>query len=70
MKDRHHVLFYPHLPDLLITAIKAMGYGNIGKVFLEFENPFWPLTDPNWVAYGLLWTESDKNEIKGTRREW
>lgn len=70
LKDRYRSLFSPQLPKGLINAIQVMGFGNIGKVFLEFKDSFWPSDDPNWVAYGLLWTKSDKKMLKGTKREW
>jgi monoamine oxidase len=68
LKKNYLTLFSPQLPTPMITAIKAMGFGTIGKVFLEFSTPFWNQHD--WVGYGFLWTSSDVKEIKGTSREW
>lgn len=47
-----------------------MGYGVIGKVFLEFDDTFWPINEQGWVAYGFLWTKTDMKELIGTKREW
>ena len=70
LKDRYRTLFSPQLPKPLKRAINFMGFGNIGKVFLEFDQSFWPTDDKNWVGYGFLWTEEDMKEIKGTEKEW
>ncbi|XP_070491248.1 spermine oxidase-like [Chironomus tepperi] len=70
LKDRHRTLFSPQLPITLRRAIEYMGYGVIGKIFLEFDQSFWGLTETNWVAYGFLWTKEDIKELTGTKREW
>ena len=48
--DEAHLIFSPNLPEKL-TAAKAIGYGTVIKVFLEFNNAFW---------------ESSKNQIRKT----
>lgn len=70
LKDRHKTLFSPQLPVTLRRAIEYMGYGVIGKVFLEFDESFWPKNEKSWVGYGFLWTKEDMKELKGTKREW
>lgn len=69
LKAHHKNLFKPNLPEHLQLAINAMGYGNIGKIFFEFDVPFWP-NDPDWVGYGFLWTNEDKADVIGTDKEW
>lgn len=44
--------------------------GTIGKIFLEFDTPFWPVNDANFIGYNFLWTAADLNAIKGTDKEW
>lgn len=69
LKEKYRSLFSPQLPTSIIQAINSMGFGTIGKIFLEFKEPFWP-TNIDWVGYGFLWTDEQKFEIKGTKREW
>ncbi|XP_070491018.1 spermine oxidase-like [Chironomus tepperi] len=70
LKDIYRTLFSPQLPKPMIRAINLMGFGIIGKIFLEFDEPFWPVNDDNWVGYGFLWTEEDLRDLKGTDKEW
>lgn len=69
LKARHKTLFTPELPNSLKRAISAFGFGNIGKIFLEYDMPFWP-NDTEWVGYGFLWTKNDIAAINGTDKEW
>lgn len=41
------ISFHPALPAAKTKAISRMGVGNLGKVFLEFSERFWP-DDINW----------------------
>jgi spermine oxidase len=70
LKDRHATLFTPKLPDYKVKAIKTIGFGVLGKIFLEFDKPFWPLNDKFDLGYTFLWTQKDINAVKGTAREW
>ncbi len=70
LKKHHHTLFTPQLPEKKVNAIENTGYGTLGKIFLEFEEPFWPKDVDNWAAYLFLWKQEDKDELVGTEREW
>lgn len=70
LKKHHQTLFTPPLPAKKINAIEHIGYGTLGKLFLEFEEPFWPPKFEDWAAYMLLWTKADKEKMIGTEREW
>ena len=70
LKARHQSLFTPSLPQSKIKTIENIGYGTLGKVFLEFEKPFWSLHDKEMRVYPLLWTDEDLRLIKGTDKEW
>lgn len=67
LKQNHTTLFTPRLPARHITAIETLGYGTLGKIFLEFEKPFWP---NDWVGYSLLWSKSDIESLRGSDKEW
>ncbi|XP_074031045.1 peroxisomal N(1)-acetyl-spermine/spermidine oxidase isoform X3 [Leptinotarsa decemlineata] len=41
LKEHGDKLFCPALPANKIEAIKALGYGSVDKVFLDYERPFW-----------------------------
>ena len=70
LKKHHQTLFTPQLPEAKRKAIESIGFGTIGKVFLEFEKPFWPTDRTVWCGYSFLWTQSDLNDIRGTNKEW
>lgn len=71
LKDRHHTIFSPNLPESKIKAIRNIGFGTLGKVFLQFEQPFWSMhDDKNLLLYPFLWTDEDLQLIKGTDKEW
>lgn len=69
LQARHQQLFTPSLPEKKILTIESYGSGNLGKIFLEFEEPFWPTTG-SFATYSFLWREKDVKEVKSTDREW
>lgn len=70
LKRNHTTLFTPRLPPRHIKAIETLGYGTLGKIFLEFEEPFWPSNVRDWVSYSLLWSKSDIELLRGSDKEW
>ena len=70
LKARHETLFTPKLPAAKVKAIENLGFGTLGKVFLEFDKPFWPTNNSVFVAYSLLWTDETLKNIKTTDRAW
>lgn len=70
LKEHHRTLFTPQLPAKKINAIENTGFGTLGKIFLEFEEPFWPTDIDKWGAYFFLWKQGDKDNITGTEKEW
>lgn len=40
LKKQHLTLFTPKLPQKKVTAIDNTAFGTLGKIFLEFEEPF------------------------------
>ena len=70
LKDRHPALFTPPLPANKINAINSIGFGTLGKVFLEFDQPFWSF-DPNvFIGYAFLWTDDDLKAVLQSDRAW
>ncbi|KAJ6636278.1 Peroxisomal N(1)-acetyl-spermine/spermidine oxidase [Pseudolycoriella hygida] len=70
LKKHHPTLFTPKLPQKKITAIQNTGFGTLGKIFLEFEQPFWSTDSKNWAAYAFLWKQKDKDNLIGSEKEW
>lgn len=70
LKDRHQTLFTPSLPENKIKAIENIGFGTLGKIFLEFEKPFWILNENDLLLYPVIWTDEDLDLIRGTDKEW
>lgn len=70
LKKYHESLFTPALPEQKILAIKNYGFGTVGKVFLEFEEPFWLEQGKPFLAYEFLWLGSDKKEARDFNRAW
>lgn len=69
LKANYQDLFHPPLPDKKVKVIQNYAFGAIGKIFLEFDEPFWP-TDDSFISYSLLWFDEDINEIKSTNKAW
>ncbi|XP_051157870.1 uncharacterized protein LOC127279516 [Leptopilina boulardi] len=56
LKDKHHLLFKPALPKQKQNTIESLGFGNVGKIFLSFEEPWW---SKETVFFDFLWKNED-----------
>lgn len=55
LKQYHDSLFNPALPKCKVDAIERMGFGNVEKVFLYYETPFWKKGDGRFrIAWDTL----------------
>lgn len=70
LQKHYQTLFTPSLPAKKVNAIEHTGYGTLGKLFLEFEEPFWPSDYDEWGAYVFLWKQQDIDSVVGTEKEW
>jgi polyamine oxidase len=62
----HHnmVEFSPPLSQELTSAYQNIGYGALGKIFVEFETVFWPKDNDQFIYYPEPTTEPiDENSI-------
>jgi len=67
-------MFQPELPLSLRTAINSTGFGPIGKVFLKWNDPWWPPNNKEsyFEGFQLLWPKKyidccdDQEEIANT----
>ncbi|XP_052894422.1 spermine oxidase-like [Anopheles moucheti] len=69
LQDMHTLWFDPPLPDPKRNAIEGLYIGTIDKMFLEFEEPFWP-QDNSWHGFGLLWEANDLEQLRLDGRQW
>lgn len=69
LKEKHSTLFRPSLPTDKIAAIQDLGFGYVGKIFLEFERRFWPSDE---YSLPLIWEdkESLKNKAETANCPW
>lgn len=67
LKHNYTTLFTPPLPKIKKNAIQGISFGTVGKIYLEFEMPWWP---NDWVGLSLLWTKEDIEKIKSTENYW
>lgn len=63
LKEHADKIFCPGLPENKMAAIKKLGYGNVDKVFLDYDRPFWL-----WCDSGLAFAWS-KDELT-KRTDW
>ncbi|XP_073960120.1 spermine oxidase-like isoform X2 [Choristoneura fumiferana] len=57
LKERHTTLFSPPLPSDKINTINNLQFCILGKIYIEFERPWWPEAPANFT---LLWRDEDK----------
>ncbi|XP_022900949.1 peroxisomal N(1)-acetyl-spermine/spermidine oxidase-like isoform X3 [Onthophagus taurus] len=77
LKQHADKLFCPTLPSEKIEAIKALGFGQVNKVFLDYARPFWVWREGGikfaWSADELAsrcdWTRglSSVEEVEGSK---
>lgn len=54
LKERHMQMFSPALPNHFQEVIKNIGFGTINKIFLHFEEKWWP---DGWKGLQLIWND-------------
>ncbi|XP_054765870.2 peroxisomal N(1)-acetyl-spermine/spermidine oxidase-like [Lytechinus pictus] len=52
LKEHAVTMFNPPLPTPKLDLISRMGFGTAGKIWLEYETPFW---SENWGGIYLVW---------------
>uniref|UniRef100_A0A2C9GRY9 Amine oxidase domain-containing protein n=1 Tax=Anopheles arabiensis TaxID=7173 RepID=A0A2C9GRY9_ANOAR len=69
LQDLHTGWFDPPLPAPKRNSIEGLYIGTIDKLFLEFDEPFWP-QDGSWHGFGLLWEPADLEQLRHDGRQW
>ncbi|XP_030065348.1 peroxisomal N(1)-acetyl-spermine/spermidine oxidase [Microcaecilia unicolor] len=75
LKERAQSMFEPSLPQGKLEAIVKLGFGTVSKIFLEFEERFWP---EDCIGIQLLWEKGLENkdvynamkQNEGWKEEW
>ncbi|KAJ8681712.1 hypothetical protein QAD02_017504 [Eretmocerus hayati] len=70
LKERHRNFFIPPLPNNKTRAIEALGYGNVAKVYLLFNKPFWRLETERILRYNFMWKDDHRHKVEKTEKEW
>ena len=61
LKEKYLSLFSPPLPTDKINVIQNLGFGYVGKIFLEFEEPFWPSDE---YSIHLVWKDEENGRYE------
>ena len=56
LKEEAHHMFHPPLTEDKLSAIRNIGFGRIGKIFIEYDEPFW---DKTQGRMNLAWTDDE-----------
>lgn len=59
-------MFEPMLSDKKRHAIRVAGFGTVGKVLLQFEEPFWENMIPPEDGFQLLWMNEQEEVTERT----
>ncbi|XP_050816155.1 peroxisomal N(1)-acetyl-spermine/spermidine oxidase [Gopherus flavomarginatus] len=63
LKEHHETFIDPPLPPRKADAIRQLGFGTNNKIFLEFEQPFWP---PDCQLIEVVWEDESPLVEAGT----
>ncbi|XP_051565502.1 spermine oxidase-like [Myxocyprinus asiaticus] len=59
LKDKATTMFEPSLPKTKLAAIENLGFGIVDKIFLYFEERFWP---EDCTGVQLVWDEGPEDK--------
>ncbi|KAG8318645.1 hypothetical protein J6590_001767 [Homalodisca vitripennis] len=59
LKENHRTLFHPSLPIDIGKAIDIMGFDTINKLFLVYDNAWWP---EDFQGIQLIWNCEEKED--------
>lgn len=67
LKDNHHTLFEPELPQYKQESIDNLLFGTVDKIFLEYDRPF---LNKDISEVMLLWDTNDEQQPNDMERTW
>lgn len=65
LKEKHSSLFTPALSGKRVDAINGLSMGTVGKVYMRFDQAFWP---SGWGGVHILWTKDTVDELNENNR--
>lgn len=60
LKHDYKTLFVPSLPERKVNAIRSLAFGTVNKVFLRYDDQWWP----NDKILFVIWNEADTQKLK------
>lgn len=54
LKENYKTMFDPQLPLMKCNAIEGLSIGTVDKIFVEWDEPFWPKDWPGKSAVILI----------------
>ena len=57
-------MFLPQLPKNKLKIIEAIGFGSMEKVFLVYDEPFWPENMTSLIALNCNYEEEEEGRIR------
>lgn len=60
LKNDFESMFVPELPISKVNAIRSLSYGVVNKIFMTFEEQWWP-NDTNLF---IIWTDNDIENLE------
>lgn len=67
LKEKHSTLFEPALPSEKINAIQGLAFGSVDKIYVQFEEKFWPT---EWPGFSVLWNNKELDEVRQSEYAW
>lgn len=67
LKEKHERIFEPKLPAKKVNSINGLGFGTVDKIYLEFEEKFWP---NDWLGFSVLWDDEKLAELRKSDYSW
>lgn len=67
LKDTHHTMFEPGLPQYKVESIEHLLFGTVDKIFLEYDRPF---LNQDISEVMLIWDAIDDNSSACIEDNW
>ncbi|XP_076315742.1 spermine oxidase-like [Tachypleus tridentatus] len=68
LKTKCTSMFNPSLPRKYLEVIERTGFGRVGKIFLEFEQPFWKAGTIKYLH--IAWDKAEWEKMKIDPKQW
>ncbi|XP_033231693.1 spermine oxidase-like [Belonocnema kinseyi] len=70
LKEQYSTLFQPPLSENKVKTIKSLGIGSVAKIYLSFEEPWWP-SDTKSNGFTFLWNDEKIAQLENdSEKRW